>query len=90
MTFMIWNWWSVYLSGELKSASNRNRQLSIMFGALSWNVVGLVVGVLLLFKVDRLPVHRRRQHGAERRHTCCRSGPFYHFFAALVGQQQPC
>ena len=23
MTFMMWNWWSVYLSGELKSASNR-------------------------------------------------------------------
>ena len=51
MTFMIWNWWSVYLSGELKSASNRNRQMSIMFGALSWNVVGLIVGVLLLYKV---------------------------------------
>ena len=27
MTFMMWNWWSVYLSGELKSAMNRGRQL---------------------------------------------------------------
>ena len=39
MTFMMWNWWSVYLSGELKSASNRGRQLSIMFGALVWDVI---------------------------------------------------
>src|SRR5215468_1467033 len=36
MTFMMWNWWSVYLSGELKSASNRNRHMKIMFAALSW------------------------------------------------------
>src|SRR6516162_2939798 len=30
MPFMMWNWWSVYLSGELKSASNRNRLLTIL------------------------------------------------------------
>ena len=51
MTFMMWNWWSVYLSGELKSASNRNRQLTIMFGALVWDVVFIVIGVLLIYKV---------------------------------------
>ena len=34
MVFMMWSWWSVYLSGELKSASNRGRQLSVMFGGL--------------------------------------------------------
>ena len=51
MTFMMWNWWSVYLSGELKSASNRGRQMAIMFGALAWDVVFIVLGALLLFKV---------------------------------------
>src|SRR5205807_912991 len=51
MVFMMWNWWSVYLSGELKSASNRNRQLGIMFGALAWDVIFIVIGVLLIFKV---------------------------------------
>ena len=49
--FMMWNFWSVYMSGELKSASNRRRQLSVMFGALGWDTVLLVIGVLLLFRV---------------------------------------
>ncbi len=49
--FMMWNFWSVYMSGELKSASNRRRQLSIMFGALAFDVVLLVIGALLLFHV---------------------------------------
>ena len=51
MTFMMWNWWSVYLAGELKSASNRNRQMSIMFGALIWDTVFISIGVLLIYKV---------------------------------------
>src|SRR5262249_42430312 len=51
MTFMMWNWWSVYLSGELKSASNRNRHLKIMFTALAWDVVFIIIGVLRIFKV---------------------------------------
>ena len=51
MTFMMWNWWSVYLSGELKSASNRNRHLKIMFTALIWDVVFVIIGVLLIYKV---------------------------------------
>ena len=51
MTFMMWNWWSVYLSGELKSAMNRRRQLTIMFGALAWDVVFIALGAALLFKV---------------------------------------
>src|SRR6201994_5086982 len=37
--FMMWNFWSVYMSGELKSASNRRRQLWIMFGALGFDAV---------------------------------------------------
>jgi basic amino acid/polyamine antiporter, APA family len=83
MTFMIWNWWSVYLSGELKSASNRNRQLSIMFGALSWDVIGLVAGVLLIYKV----VGYQFMVGANTVPNAAYvlpTGPFYHFFAGLV------
>ena len=51
MTFMMWNWWSVYLSGELKSAMNRRRQMTIMFGALAWDVIFIAIGAALLFKV---------------------------------------
>jgi basic amino acid/polyamine antiporter, APA family len=83
MTFMIWNWWSVYLSGELKSASNRNRQMSIMFGALSWNVVGLVVGVLLLFKVTGYQFIVGANTAPNAAYVLP-TGPFYHFFAGLA------
>ena len=81
MTFMMWNWWSVYLSGELKSASNRNRQMSIMFGALGWDVVVLIVGVLLLYKVDRLLSSSSARNTAPTPPTCSRPGRCYHFFA---------
>jgi basic amino acid/polyamine antiporter, APA family len=83
MTFMIWNWWSVYLSGELKSASNRNRQMSIMFGALGWNVIGLIAGILLIYKV----VGYQFMVGANTVPNpayVLPTGPFYHFFASLV------
>ena len=41
--FMMWNFWSVYMSGELKSASNRRRQLWIMFGTLAFDTVLLFI-----------------------------------------------
>jgi len=49
--FMMWNFWSVYMSGELKSAANRRRQLTVMNGALVFDVVLLIIGVALLFHV---------------------------------------
>jgi amino acid transporter len=82
MTFMMWNWWSVYLSGELKSAANRARQLSIMFGALAWDVIFIVVGVLLLFKVtgyDFMVAVNSATSG-----YLIPTGPWYHFLAALT------
>jgi len=48
--FMMWNFWSVYMSGELKSASNRGRQLSIMFGALAWDAILLVIGLFYFIR----------------------------------------
>jgi APA family basic amino acid/polyamine antiporter len=50
MTFMMWNWWSVYIAGELKSAGKLRRQLSVMLGALVWDSLFLIVGVLLLYR----------------------------------------
>lgn len=50
MTFMMWNWWSVYIAGELKSAGKLRRQLSVMLGALIWDSLFLIVGVLLLYR----------------------------------------
>ncbi len=50
MTFMMWNWWSVYMAGELRSAGRLNRQLSIMLGALVWDSLFMIVGVLLLYR----------------------------------------
>jgi basic amino acid/polyamine antiporter, APA family len=83
MTFMIWNWWSVYLSGELKSASNRNRQLSIMFGALAWDVIGLIVGVLLIYKVVGYQFMVGANTAANPAYVLP-TGPFYHYFAGIT------
>jgi basic amino acid/polyamine antiporter, APA family len=82
MTFMMWNWWSVYLSGELKSAANRGRQMGIMFGALAWDVIFIVIGALLLFKVTgydfMVAVNQANSaYGVPQ-------APWYHFIASLV------
>ncbi|HEX8940101.1 MAG TPA: APC family permease [Candidatus Limnocylindrales bacterium] len=83
MTFMMWNWWSVYLSGELKSAANRGRQLSIMFGALVWDVVFIVIGALLLFKVTGYDFMVAVNTAGNTAYAIP-TGPWYHFIAALV------
>jgi basic amino acid/polyamine antiporter, APA family len=82
MTFMMWNWWSVYLAGELKSASNRNRQMSIMFGALAWDVIFLVIGVLLIYKVAGYAFMSGVNSGSSA--YTLPTGPWYHFLASLV------
>ena len=83
MTFMMWNWWSVYLSGELKSASNRNRQLKIMFTALAWDVVFIIVGVLLIYKVAGYSFMSAVNTSPNKAYTIP-SGPWYHFLSALT------
>ena len=83
MTFMMWNWWSVYLSGELKSASNRGRQMSIMFGALAWDVVFIALGVFLLYKVtgyDFMVAVNTAGNSA----YAIPQAPWYHFISSLV------
>ncbi len=50
-TFMVWNFWSVYLSGEMKGAGNRKRQVSIMFTALIFDTGFMIIGYLLMTKV---------------------------------------
>ena len=80
--FMMWNFWSVYMSGELKSASNRRRQLSVMFGALGWDTVLLVIGVLLLFRIAGYNfVYALNDASTAYKIP---SGPFYPFLASLV------
>ena len=82
MTFMMWNWWSVYLAGELKSASNRNRQMGIMFGALIWDVVFLIIGVALIYKVAGYSFMAGVNAGSP--DYTIPTGPWYHFIASLV------
>jgi len=79
---MMWNFWSVYMSGELKSAANRGRQLSIMFGALLWDGILLIVGALLLFKVVGYNFVFALNNAPD--DYKIPSGPFYHFLTALV------
>ena len=79
--FMMWNFWSVYMSGELKSAANRRRQLTVMNGALVFDVVLLIIGVALLFHVAGYNFvyaanSAPKAYGIP-------SGPFYPFLAAL-------
>jgi basic amino acid/polyamine antiporter, APA family len=80
--FMMWNFWSVYMSGELKSASNRRRQLSIMFGALIFDVVLLVIGAVLLFHVAGYNFIYAVNVSPNKAYAIP-SGPFYPFLAAL-------
>jgi amino acid transporter len=82
MVFMMWNWWSVYLSGELKSASNRTRQMGIMFGALAWDVLFIIVGVLLLFRVTGYDFMVAVNSATDA--YAIPTGPWYHFMASLV------
>jgi basic amino acid/polyamine antiporter, APA family len=83
MTFMMWNWWSVYLSGELKSASNRNRHLKIMFSALTWDVVFICIGVLLIYKVAGYTFMSAVNTSPNKAYTIP-TGPWYHFLASLT------
>src|SRR5579864_6894100 len=79
--FMMWNFWSVYMSGELKGASNRRRQLTVMNGALVFDVVLLIIGVALLFHVAGYNFVYAAN--AAPKAYGIPSGPFYPFLAAL-------
>ena len=83
MTFMMWNWWSVYLSGELKSAMNRRRQLTIMFGALAWDVIFIALGAILLFKVTGFDFVVAANTSGNTAYAIP-GGAFYQVLAALV------
>ena len=82
MVFMMWNWWSVYLSGELKSASDRGRQLRVMFGGLLWDGIFITIGLLLFFKVVPYDLAVALNSGPEG--YAIPSGPWYQFLASLV------
>lgn len=83
MVFMMWSWWSVYLSGELKSASNRGRQLSVMFGGLLIDGILIIVGLLLFFKVIPYDLATALNTGGNEAYAIP-SGPWYQFLASLV------
>ncbi len=82
MTFMMWNWWSVYLAGELKSAMNRGRQLSIMFGALIFDVVFISLGAILFFRVVGFDFVVAANSGSTA--YAIPSGAFFQLLASLV------
>jgi APA family basic amino acid/polyamine antiporter len=83
MVFMMWNWWSVYLSGELKSASNRRRHMGIMFGALTWDTIFIIIGVLLIFKVAGYAFMSAVNTAGNEAYVIP-TGPWYHFLASLT------
>jgi basic amino acid/polyamine antiporter, APA family len=80
--FMMWNFWSVYMSGELKSASNRGRQMKIMFGGLLWDGLLLILGVWLLFRIAGYNFVYALNAASPA--YAIPTNPFYHFLAALV------
>jgi len=83
MVFMMWNWWSVYLSGELKSASDRGRQLKVMFGGLLWDGIFITLGLILFFKVIPYDLAVALNTGGNEAYAIP-SGPWYQFLASLV------
>jgi APA family basic amino acid/polyamine antiporter len=83
MTFMMWNWWSVYLSGELKGASNRKRHVRIMSTSLLWNVVFLIMGVLLLYRIVGYDFMVGANTGGNKAYVLP-NAPWYHFLASVT------
>lgn len=83
MTFMMWNWWSVYLSGELKGASNRQRHVKIMSTSLLWNVVFLIMGVLLLYRIVGYDFMVGANTGGNKAYVLP-NAPWYHFLASVT------
>jgi amino acid transporter len=83
MTFMMWNWWSVYLSGELKGASNRQRHVRIMSTSLLWNVVFLIMGVLLLYRIVGYDFMVGANTGGNKAYVLP-NAPWYHFLASVT------
>jgi APA family basic amino acid/polyamine antiporter len=83
MVFMMWNWWSVYLSGELKSAADRGRQLWVMFGGLLWDGIFITIGLLLFFKVIPYDLAAALNVSGNTAYAIP-SGPWYQFLASLV------
>jgi amino acid transporter len=83
MVFMMWNWWSVYLSGELKSASDRRRQMTVMFGGLLWDGIFITLGLILFFKVIPYDLAVALNTGGNTAYAIP-SGPWYQFLASLV------
>lgn len=83
MTFMMWNWWSVYLSGELKGASNRQRHVKIMSTSLLWNVVFLIMGILLLYRIVGYDFMVGANTGGNEAYVLP-NAPWYHFLASVT------
>jgi APA family basic amino acid/polyamine antiporter len=83
MVFMMWNWWSVYLSGELKSAADRGRQLWVMFGGLLWDGIFITIGLLLFFKIVPYDLAAALNVSGNTAYAIP-SGPWYQFLASLV------
>lgn len=83
MTFMMWNWWSVYLSGELKGASNRQRHIKIMSTSLLWNVVFLIMGILLLYRIVGYDFMVGANTGGNEAYVLP-NAPWYHFLASVT------
>jgi amino acid transporter len=82
MTFMVWNFWSVYLSGEMKSAGQRRRQTSIMLTALIFDVVFIIIGILLIDKIAGRDFLAGVNAGADA--TGLPVEPYFNFFAGMI------
>jgi amino acid transporter len=82
MTFMMWNYWSVYLAGELKGAGKRSRHERIMFSSLAWNAIFLIMGILLLYKTVGYKFMAAANTGGNKAYVVP-TGPWYHFLASL-------
>jgi amino acid transporter len=83
ITLLIWTWWSMYLSGELKSASNRNRQIAIMFGSLGWDAFFIILGIILVVNLVGYPL-LVAVNTAPNAQYAIPTTAWFHFLAALV------
>jgi len=77
--WLMWNFWSVYLSGEMKSAGQRTRQIGIMMSALLFDAVFIIIGILLINRAVG-----EQFLAAVNSFTGLPVEPYFNFFAGMI------
>jgi basic amino acid/polyamine antiporter, APA family len=80
MSVMLYVWWGVYMSGEMKGAGQRRRQLTAILGAGYLQAVLIVLATAVFIKTIGYDFFASANAG----NYAVTPSPFYNFFASIV------